>query len=64
MIYWLPPSVLAFFSGVLFIDLIPLFLFFSLSGGNSSSETDSVSPKSAGAAAGNSSSETASVSGS
>jgi len=58
-----PPSVLVFFSGV-FIDFAPLFFFLSLSGGNSSSDTDSVSPKSAGAATGSSSSETASVSGS
>lgn len=58
------PSVLFFFSAILFITFVPLFFFLSLSNGNSSSETDSVSPKSAGAAAGNSSSDTASVSGS
>ena len=56
----LAPSSFDFFSG----DFLDPFFFFSLSGGNSSSDTDSVSPKSAGAAAGNSSSETASVSGS
>lgn len=60
----LPPSALVFFSVVLFIDFAALFFFLSLSNGNSSSDTDSVSPRSAGAATGNSSSETASVSGS
>lgn len=57
-------SIVDFFSGVFPLALAAALRFFSLSGGNSSSETDSVSPRSAGAATGNSSSDTASVSGS